>query len=443
MMEAVRYSMLGVFGLLWALFTYSDYRWNKIRNRSVLGGLLLGLLAYGVLALWTWRAEGRYFYWGFYSMALTHVCAAWAVAVGFWLLKIWPAGDAKLFAMIAVLFPLLDPLNGYLPYRVVLIQLMNVFIPAAVFIILGGFHWMWKTRVVKRIAVAREMGPRRWLAEQRGRLRTAVVAEAAARLREALREAVRRPLALAWKAADWLSFFAAAGLLMTVLLDRYGQTPWLGFALCGFSFLVWRALGVLRWARPVAVWAAVIMYLRLHPEIPVDDFVSRAAHFMAFGVTFGMGMKAALSWVKGGRALWWAWMAVPMLLGVFGPLLHLAWPMIAFAVFLGAGMAAVTLNVKEDTWDWKAENLQAYMVLSPESVEIIREDEEFYEEYFSVRYPDGLTREQAAALKDWCADNSVGSLSMQRTLSFAFWIFTGFALTIWLKQDLLHALLRL
>lgn len=440
-LAAARLAAWALFAVLWASLARADFLWNKIRNRSVAWGLAGGTAAYAVLAAMTVYGRGSYYEWAFYGTAAAYVGAAWAAALGFWLLRVWPAGDAKLFALLSFLFPLMDPMSPLLPLRAVLVSMMNIFLPAAVFVVLGGLRWVFRTRLLKRWEFARSLGPARWLAYQRERLLAA--AEGLASLRAALAAAAREPGRAAWALAEWASFFAAAGLLVSLLPARLGSGPWMGLVLCAFSFFVWRALARLAGSRVLAAafWCAAAVAWRLRPELPWREAAGAAANLAAFGAFVGAGMRLTVSWAGGGRALLWGLTALPVLLGVAGPWLRVPWPVLLTAVFLGAGLAAVHLNVSEDPCDWRASDLAPYLVLSPAALALIRRDKAFYEEHFSTRYADGLTPEQASALKAWCARNKVERVPLQRTLSFAFWIFGGFCLTALLKRDLLAVIL--
>jgi hypothetical protein len=82
------------------------------------------------------------------------------------------------------------------------------------------------------------------------------------------------------------------------------------------------------------------------------------------------------------------------------------------------------------------------MILAPQSLELVRKDADFYAEHFATRYPDGMTEAQADALRRWCVERSIDRLAMQKTLSFAFWIFLGYFLTVALKRNILEIMLH-
>lgn len=442
MIDWVRLGAWAGFALLFALFAWTDIRYKKIRNGAILTGLAGALAAYGALAFWTWRAEGRYFVWGFYEAAFTHTAAAWAAGLLLWTLRLWPAGDAKLFMLLGVFYPLLAPQLPLSPWRATLAVLINAFIPAALAIMAGAFLWLWRTRVARRLEAARSAGTPLWTVFGAPRA-AGLAAEARAGAARMLGAWAAAPGRTLLRLADWAGFFMAAALLLDAAVKRFGSAQWTGLVLCAFSFFVWSALGgLLGPLRPFAAWAAVAAAFWRIPELDARALAGHALQLGLFGAAVGSGMQVLFSWMKGGSGLWWLWAAAPLLLGLAGPWLGASLPWLLAAAALGAGAAAVAVQVKEDVLDWKAESIEPFLVLTPHSLEVIGRDGEFFEEHFETLFPDGLTHEQAVALKAWCARNSVPGLTMQRTLSFAVWIFAGYAITAWLGADLIAVLAR-
>jgi len=140
--------------------------------------------------------------------------------------------------------------------------------------------------------------------------------------------------------------------------------------------------------------------------------------------------------------LWWLWGLAPLALGFVAPFVHAAPWVLALGAFLGAGVMAVSVHVKEDVLNWKTDALEPHLILSAHSLEVVRRDPKFFEDELGTLYPDGLTHEQAGLLKGWCARNAVPELTMQRTLSFAGWICLGYLLTLGLQDDVVNRLLR-
>lgn len=442
MNEAVRWAEWAAFLSLLGAFSWTDYRLKKIRNRALLAGLAAAALGYAALAFWTWRAEGRFFVQAYYADAARSVAAAWAAGLGLWLLRMWPAGDAKLFMMLAAFLPLLSPESPLLPWRAPLAVLMNVFIPAALGIVLSAFLWIWRTRAGRRLEAARAAGA--GLLDVLGRPRWGELgAELRAAARAAVQGASERPGAFLLGAADWAGFFASAAVLLAVLTARYGANEWTGLILCAFSFFAWSGLGsLLGRARAPVAWAAVAAAVQTTPGLDVPAVGARALHLAVYGGSVAAGMQFLRTWLKGGGGLWWLWGLAPLALGFVAPFVHAAPWVLALGAFLGAGVMAVSVHVKEDVLNWKTDALEPHLILSAHSLEVVRRDPEFFEDELGTLYPDGLTHEQAGLLKGWCARNKVPELTMQRTLSFAGWICLGYLLTLGLQDDVVNRMLR-
>ncbi|TBR17546.1 hypothetical protein EPO15_16710 [bacterium] len=442
MIDAVRWTEWAAFAALCGAFTWTDFRVKKIRNRALLAGLAAALAGYAALGFWTWRAEGRFYVSDYYADAARHVGTAWAAGLGLWLLRLWPAGDAKLFMVLGAFFPLIVPDSPLLPWRATLTALMNVFIPAAVGIVAAAFVWVWRTRAGRRLEAARAAGTS--LLDVLGRPRWGQLwAEAKAGADAARAYAQEHPFKVLVGFADWCGFFASASVLLAVLTLRYGQTEWTGLAMCAFSFLVWSSLGaLLGGGRVLVAWAAVAAALRLMPGLDPADVGARTLHLAVYGGSVGAGVQVLKTWLKGGGGLWWLWGLVPLLLGFVSPFLHVTPSLLALGALLGAGIMAVGVHVREDVLNWKTDALEPHLLLSAHSVQVVARDAEFFEDELGTLYPDGLTHEQVQLLKGWCAENNVPELTMQRTLSFAAWICAGYLLTAFLHGDVLNRLLR-
>lgn len=131
MIEPVRLAAWAAFGVLFGVFSWTDLPAKKVRNGAICGALAAAFAGYAALAFWTWRAEGRFLSWPFYGAAFSHAAAAWAAGLGLWLLRLWPAEDARLFMTLGALFPLLAPQALLGPWRLALSTLLNCFILAA------------------------------------------------------------------------------------------------------------------------------------------------------------------------------------------------------------------------------------------------------------------------------------------------------------------------
>lgn len=142
-LSQVYWCLLVVFG---AFTIYQDFRFGKITNRVIICGLVAGgtgymfLLVNSILGYWRMEFVGLGTYYlplSFYPRVLIYAGLSLAAALTLWYLRIWPAGDAKLFIVLSLLAVLINPnLSGFPKYSF-LILLVNIFIPAALFVVLA------------------------------------------------------------------------------------------------------------------------------------------------------------------------------------------------------------------------------------------------------------------------------------------------------------------
>lgn len=434
---SIRLAAWLVFAWMWYVFATHDARTEKIRNLHVARAVSATLLAYGLLAVWTWRSRGSFVYWGFYGAAATYALEAAAAALALWQLRIWPAGDAKLFAALGLMLPLLAPLDTSYSWRLVLSSLLNTFIPAAVIVVLQAVVWLWRTRLGKSLEYARREGFTRWLSFHLGE-------EAAQLARRSPWQAFKAadPRRLAWQGFEQGSFFFAMGAVMALLEFRGGQTMWASLALSAASYFIWSgARAVLGRATPFAAVAGSLALIH-RAALPWPILVEMLERMAAFGLCLGAGAQLLVNALGGRGLLGLLVAALPLVAGLAFSLIHLSPALWAAGLFAGLGVAAVMIQAKADLNHKKVEELSPNVILAASSLDLLREDADFYEEHFSTRYADGLTRSQVEALRDWCRERSIDRVALQRTLSFAFWIFLGHAATALLGGDVLAALLR-
>jgi len=131
-------------GAVAVLTVRDDLREGRIYNHRLLQGLAAGAAAYLLLLLLEAAGAppilcaapipGATGHWGL--AVLLDLVVGLAVAVGLWLLRVWAAGDAKLFALYAFLVPPSCYTLTWLPGFPALPLLVNVF--AVVFAFLAG-----------------------------------------------------------------------------------------------------------------------------------------------------------------------------------------------------------------------------------------------------------------------------------------------------------------
>ena len=434
---------------------YLDYKFRKIPNSHLIVYLGIALAAFLVpLAL---SLLGRPNPWpplgAFYSRALVHVLLSGAVSIGLWRIGTWPAGDSKLFIMLSVWIPLFDPFTPMLPWRLSLVFLMNIFIPAAIFILFKTAWWVWKFKLWGRADFLKELGIARWptyFRESQAKLAEMVYGgwvkarkefnEDPGALRAALLSGIQMTLAGA-AASTWI----AARVDLNWL-----PGPLFGFAVfLGFDGMR-KAIGEL------PTWGLLALALAAGWVIamPGDGalFLECWMQWAFFMTMFGVGMYSVRVFLNVSErflVLFWILMMFAMMIGPRTILSHLGYAApsgifhwAAWGAACGLLYLLVASFLEEDVVLLTPEKLHPYLVPASSTLEKIAEDEEFYKEHFSRVYPDGLLPYQYEALKQWCKEHKVETVAIKKTMPFAFWIFTGAVITVLLRWDVLTYALK-
>ena len=232
-----------------------DMRRRKVANQWVAAALAVSALSFAYLGLCTALGRRHVVFLGlgewympasFFGYAAEHFVLSCAAAVGLWYMRIWPAGDAKLFIGLSSLLILADfNLRGF-PGWLFLVTLINIFVAAGIYVT-GVVLWEWA-------AIAR-----RW--SRAGRHELGALAD---RLRRRLLDewAKRRNYArLGW---NTVVFFLVFGTVLNLLSLRLrGATAYLGVYLA--LYLAWRWLRGVLVRRSVAQASFFIMAFVVAP----------------------------------------------------------------------------------------------------------------------------------------------------------------------------------
>ncbi len=108
--------------------SYTDFKYKKIFNKVLVFGFLYGIILYGGIILTSLIDKGS-FDTAYFLEVLTNTVIAFLVSYGLWYLKLWTAGDAKLFTFFAFMVPLSFYSNSYLPFFPSFSILVNLFFP--------------------------------------------------------------------------------------------------------------------------------------------------------------------------------------------------------------------------------------------------------------------------------------------------------------------------
>lgn len=438
---------------LWAAIGIKDWREKRILHRYLLYGFWVVLVGYSLILAGTFmggRGWIKMFYqWPFYRDLLAHLLISCLAALAMWRAEIWPAGDTKLFMLLAAVFPLLEISGPFHAGWLFLIALINIFIPASLAVFFHSVHFVWSTRLKHYQGFLRQMG---WAVEfdylrQNTRESARVLS---AKSREALTAFREDPWTHLRDLGGWaLTMFVMA--LISTALKGFIDSPLLRTLLC-FAFLfIWGRVDEFlgsRWAQAAAVTGVGLIIINA-TEVFWKDVWGSFGILTFFGTFLYLGVK----WTMGLLAGQMVMLILPFV-GVLGGILPLAFswsfpdvslprtlfPFAVLGAFFGLSFALVRICDDSDHPEIPLENLLTYMVLHRKTHARLREDPEFYEEFFASTYADGLTAEQVVALKDWCPRHQMATVALTKTHSFSHWIFLGYFLTWVLRGHVLQGL---
>lgn len=379
----------GMFVSLASVISFEDWRERKIRNQLILLGLaacgagLALLLTNSVLGAF----HARFWLLGeyslplhFYPRLLCHLLLSLAAGVAFWRWAIWPAGDAKFFALAAFFAALIDPNLPGFPALLFLVLLINVFVPAGL---------VFTTETVVKLALAvPELRGVDWRKRVKGAGEAALIR---------LREAWPYRAEYAMLAVNLFAFFFALQVGAS-RVARVLPEPWGFFAVFVLMFAFWGRLTVV--LRDKRVGAAAFAAL----------CVAAPAGAYYLGWNARAGLAAA------GRM-------------VFN-----------FGMLLSVGRVVFHWIIERDSLrDLRPESLAYGDILSDGTWAQIRA-EKGLAGLMGERYVDGLSHADVAALKTWLSERKAHGYSVYHTIPFAFWIFLGTLLTLSYRGSVVTAL---
>lgn len=369
----------GAFLGLASVISYEDWRTRKIRNRLVVAGLLacaavlLVLLANSLLGARQLRFGplGEYSLpLAFYPSLALHLALSLAAGVGLWRWQIWPAGDAKFFALAALFAALIDPNLPGFPLFLFLILLINIFVPAGIVFALEtivnlllraprlrAVDWpKWRKAKAEMAAIrARELWP------YRGEYLILVVNLFALFFAlQALSSYVRPLVAEPWGSLSvFVIMFVFWGGLVTVLRDKkVGLAAFAG--LCA---------------------AALVGVFHLHLDVG-RGFAAAARMTLNFGMVLSVG-RVLFAWI-----------------------------------------------IERDSLrELRGDELKHGDILSDRTWLALGAEKELAGR-MDPRYVDGLSDADAATLKAWLAGRAAADYNVYHTIPFALWIFLGTLLTL-------------
>lgn len=365
-------SLLGIFFyfsffIFWAAVCYMDYKLRKIDNRAIVMGCLL------LVAL---------FYFNYprvpFMFLLGHWLASLGVALMLWRLKVWPSGDAKLFALLSTAVFLYLPAGAIASLNLIFTQLVNIFVLSALFFIPLSLSIL---------------------------LRNGGEAGAS--------DGIRR-MAAAVNGAAWPSFYKGRGC------EFLWDISFMVFTYC-VSLLFYRLI-----VPRIGRCSILVVVLAL-----------RGASVFLRGAFWSGPHRGrnALCASAGVIALSWRQFSADSLPLYFDGMVKII--VLNYALQIVIAFLDYYMN-KMETVRISREDLRPSLILADSFVRRLGSDKSFNLHEFAELYPDGLTREQAWILKDWCLRRRVDQIDVYKTHPFAFWIFLGAFITLIARRDVVY-----
>jgi hypothetical protein len=376
---------------LGVVVSYEDWSQRRVRNRWIVLGLLAGAAGVAYL-LWNsalghqgvrlGRFGEYYMPWRYYLKLFSHVVLSLTAAYTLWRFAIWPAGDAKLYVLFSFLAALIDPnLPGY-PLLLFMLLLVNIFVPAGL---------LFAAETVGRLLLrVRELWGVDWGVWLKAKLDVVEV-----RLREA------------WP-CRYQYLALVVNLFAMFYLNGAAQSYWRRLDFGAFSNVVIFLLMFVAWGR-------ISMVLR-------DRRVSYAS-------------VAVLGAIMAGGAYWRGWDVLAIAVS--------ALKMTAsFGLLLSIARMVFHWRIEaESLRQLRQEHIEPGVVLSDDTWEKLSADPELAGK-LEGRFSDGLSAEEAAAVKDWLATRGAGmDCSFYYTIPFAVWIFLGSLYTVARRSNLITVMI--
>jgi hypothetical protein len=273
-----------------AVFTVrDDLRRGRIFNKRLLQGLGMGVLAYLLLlaadhspvapAYCSGPTPEGDLHWGL--VVVQNLGLGLGVGILLWLLGVWAAGDAKLFALYAFLLPPAVYTRSFLPTFPALPVLVNVFAFVFLFLIVD----LARTGIPGAAAVLRD-----------GKKRSAALKAAPAYLLKlapallllvalfagirTLREVSREGLAPFLQVSDFTLFlilFAVFRPLMKIVTNRWGAVIFTVLSLSALAVLIWLhgPAEVPSLLKPSAYAVVLLVFARAYPGLARTSIKAR------------------------------------------------------------------------------------------------------------------------------------------------------------------------
>jgi len=314
----------------------------------------------------------------FYLMFFIHSFLVLFIALLFWKVKIWPAGDAKLYIVLGLIIPLISPAINQFPEKLFLVLLVNTFVPAGCFFV---GHLLLKLTV-------------KLMAGRYDKKFSDLPAKLVSKFKS-------RSAGGGYNLYSWgllaVSYFAIFSFLQFLNrhIHSYATTilsdPLVIFAVL---FLTWDLM--YRYMMRKKTAAIFLAMLGIYATVGIFMFPYRISDDLTAGISMTVRFALFVAFFK---------------------------------MFVGYHFEKVRKHSVE------VKNLSKGMILSTETLNLMKQDGAFYQDCFDTLYSDGLTAVQVEKVKRW---NSMSHMEIIKAKPFALWLWLGAVLTLLMGMDLFN-----
>ena len=400
--------------------SYEDIKYGKVRNKWILLGLIWGLVVIFSFFVWYFIASPISLFYYFdvlnspdnspapvFTVSLVYlekiiINALIALAISFlmWRSNAWAAGDAKLFFVYSLLIPLKYYWKSYLPYFPSFVLLINIFIPILLYLLVrASFHYFKSVYfwLIYRFKIDSSK------TEKYLKIKVQKKEKKESNRGKRIWETVKNMMIML---VFFIGIFLFFGLFQQPIKEytSIDISSWQMFIFAGL--IIFRGSLSKFFNYPLVVKTIIIILIFI------------------FGYGFIFSPQSA----------WQIFYQSIKIMIVF---------MIAFILF----RKLIDFYIlKTSIEKIKIDEIKPRISLTEETLNILKEDKEYYDKYIDPIYPDGLTVKQAEAVKKWFEKNKeqkMETVSIYKPFPFVLWMFLGVVITLILKSSLLHLFIDL
>jgi hypothetical protein len=114
-----------------------------------------------------------------------------------------------------------------------------------------------------------------------------------------------------------------------------------------------------------------------------------------------------------------------------------------FIFIIAIQLATKFVSNQTETKKIKSEELRPNMLLGEETINLLKQDKDFFQKDLEQMYFDGLSEEQVEKIKNFIQNKNLNEIEIYKTFPFAPFIFGGTIITLILQGSLLNWLMQL